>query len=120
MRAVLGAGDLVFRLTTRPLTDNAVEDSGLFDAIDTLEARGWRMRSAGPRWFVVWHRDTERLARLRVVVLPAPHIGLAPHETAALLAAQLHELGLACPDRGALGASQRDIWLKLAIAQGNS
>lgn len=115
------AGDALFLLTTRQLGPERIEDADLFDPADALEAAGWRLRTAGPRWFVVWHSGTEHLSRLRAVLLPEPWIGLTGPETAAIFRAQVEALGLSglVPHgrgRDAPDPSSPQIWTKLARA----
>lgn len=107
-------GDALLRATTRRLDAGCIEAFGLFEVVDIVEAKGWSVRSAGPRWFIAWHRDIDRLRRLRVIVLPELWVGLTGPETAALLAAQIEALGLGRPERRALGASTGRIWTRLA------
>lgn len=115
------AGDALFLLTTRQLGPERIEDADLFDPADALEAAGWRLRTAGPRWFVVWHGGTARLSRLRAILLPEPWIGLIGPETAAIFHAQLAALGISglVPHgrgRDGLDPSSPQIWTKLARA----
>ena len=112
------AGDLLFRLTTRSMPDVAIVSMGLSDALILLLEKNWTIRCAGPRWYLLWSRDHDRLLRRRTLILPEQWVGLTTVETASLLAAQMQQLGLACPDRGALAASHRDICAKLARAEG--
>lgn len=112
------AGDMLFELTTRPIADVSIASETLSNALRLLLEKGWTIRRAGPRWYVVWNSDRDRLLRRRILMLPEQWVGLTTAETASLLAIQLQQLGLASPDRGALAASQRDIWAKLARAGG--
>ena len=108
------AGDLLFQSTTRRLPVPMIETMGLHEAIGPLRDHGWTIRCAGPRRFIIWSRNDDRLLRHLTLILPEPWVGLTSAESLTVLAAQLHQLGLASPDRSAFGVTNRKIWAKLA------
>lgn len=108
------AGDFLFKITTCRLTAAAIETMGLHEAFEPLLDQGWTIRCAGPRWFIIWSRNDDRLLRHLTLILPEPWVGLTSAERVTVLAAQLQQLGLASPDLSALGATNRKIWIKLA------
>lgn len=116
---MLSIGDGLFLFLTRPLGADLIERLDLFEVTETLDARGWRIRVAGPRWFLVWHRDLERLTRLRVLLLPEAWSGLSDREVAGVLAHQIDALGLGRFDRAALALPRAALWAKLAQASRN-
>ena len=90
----------------------------LVAAHEQLRNERWQIRVAGPRWFAAFHRDIDRLTRLRTILLPERWVGMTDAETALILAGQLRSLGLGDPDRADLAASNRAIWIKLARSLG--
>ncbi|WP_112310616.1 hypothetical protein [Pseudogemmobacter bohemicus] len=90
-------GDIALRLTTRRAGDTAIS-----------LPPGCQLRLASPVWYEIWSRDTARLARLGVAVLPEQIASLASDERQALVSDQLARAGAGpvLPD-----------WLKPALAR---
>ena len=93
-------GDLALRLTSRRARDQLTAPAGL--------PEGWQLRLASPVWHAIWTRGSDRLRRLRVVLLPADIAALGEEERLALLGDQLARMGVAAalPD-----------WLKPALSR---
>jgi hypothetical protein len=90
--------DFLFRLTTSPMRPQSFWPAGRIPILDRWNARGGKLRSAGPKWFAVWGADTARMCRLNCVVLPAPWLALAEDEMTALLFAQLRKIDSTTPE----------------------
>lgn len=92
------AADLLFRVTTRQTTADAVSAAWQIPVLERWAAAGGTLRSTGPRWFVIWGNDTARMRRLHTIVLPAPWIGLTESERLAMLFAQLRQVEVQVPE----------------------
>jgi hypothetical protein len=90
--------DFLFRITTTSMRPEVSWPAGRVPYLDQWIARGGKLRSAGPKWFVVWGADTESMRRLNCVVLPAPWLCLAEDEMTALLFAQLRQIDSTAPE----------------------
>ncbi len=103
-----GLADPLFFLTTSRLGPAALPQARQVPFVAIWTASGGRFRSAGPRWFAVWGRDDDRMHRLRVLVLPAPWIGLSDDQMLAVLVSQLRRLQTGVPETP---------WLSKALAE---
>lgn len=92
-RLRVGLADLAFRLTTAPLRPARIEEIGLSAIAAPWLAAGGTLRVAAPKWYAVWCHDTDRMARLHTVILPALWVGLSETEMAALLIRRLQAIG---------------------------
>jgi hypothetical protein len=90
--------DFLFRFTTASMRPESFWPAGRIPFLDQWIAGGGKLRSAGPKWFVVWGADTERMRRLNCVVLPAPWLCLVEDEMTALLSAQLRKIDPTTPE----------------------
>ncbi len=92
------------------LTTSSVPAEGAF------AVTGWRVRTAVPKWWIVWRGHVDAQRRLCAIVLPKPWIGWDDPIWQALLHQRLHAVGL-CPDEPdprLLLQAEREIFARLA------
>jgi len=109
--------DFLFQLTTVRMRPSATRWAAELPFVEKWLESGGTFRSAGPRWFVVWGKDDDRMLRLRAVVLPAAWIGLSNDEMLAVLVSQLRRMDTEILETpwlsNALGRAQSRLWREL-------
>jgi hypothetical protein len=108
--------DLLFHATTSRMSRKAERRFGLTPLSERWRAAGGHLRVAGPKWFAVWQRDTDRLQRLRAIILPADWSGPAEDEMLAIFADQLRQLDPTMEETPFLSSALSRARSKLRIA----
>ena len=82
--------------TCRDLKDDNLTASDL-SAIKQANDRGWKLRTAAPKWDLVWGEYAESLSAAKLIVLPMHGYGLSDEDYKSILRGRLSSIGLNTP-----------------------